>query len=489
MKKHEIIFSILKLPFDFLIVFLGFFIAKHLRNINEKFFWIELLNHSISNNDLIIFSLSFALILLFVFSIHWLYNIKISSSKIKENFDIILYTFYAFLFFSVFIYFWQWLIYDKQIPRLIIIYAFFIITTLIIIERYILNKIQHILLEKWIIEKRNILIINNKKDSQIKNILNDIKKASIYNIAWYINKTNIESKNIKYLWWKNNVIDIFKNKKIDEIIFIWSDFSEKELQEIWELSRIFGIRYRYMTNVFDVTKTNTELSLINKIPVLEIKTTPLDWYKRVLKRIIDIVGSIFWIIILLPIFLIVWILIKIEDPDWPIIYKNLRIWQKWKKFFLYKFRYMKWKYCIKDSYWIKNEDDEAFKYEQELIKKRSIRKWPLYKIKDDPRKTRIWNFIEKYSIDELPQLFNVLIWNMSLIWPRPHQPREVKKYKLYQKRVLTIKPWITWLAQVNGREKNKFEDEINLDIFYIENWSLLLDVKILLKTFPKIFKR
>lgn len=489
MKRHELIFSLLKLPFDFLIVFLAFFIAKYIRTINESFFWIELLKHYISNNDLIIFSFTFSLILISIFSIHWLYNIKISSSKIKEIFDIIIYSFYSFLFFSVFVYFSQWFIFDTQIPRLIIIYAFFITVILIILERFILNKIQQFLLKNWIIEKRNLIIINNKKDSEIKNILNDIKNAIIYNLLWYVNKIDIQSKNISYLWGKNEINDIFKNKNIDEILFIWSDFSKKELQEIWELSRIFGIRYRYITNLFDVKKTNTELTLINKIPVLEIKTTPLDWFRRIIKRIIDFFLSLIWIIILLPIFIIIWILIKLEDPSWPIIYKNLRVWQKQKKFFLYKFRYMKWKYCIKDSYWIKNEDDEAFKYEQELIKKRSTRTWPLYKIKDDPRKTRIWNFIEKYSIDELPQLFNVLIWNMSLVWPRPHQPREVEKYKLHHKRVLTIKPWITWLAQVNWREKNKFEDEINLDLFYIENRTLLLDIKIILKTFPKIFKR
>ena len=96
---------------------------------------------------------------------------------------------------------------------------------------------------------------------------------------------------------------------------------------------------------------------------------------------------------------------------------------------------------------------------------------------------------EKYSIDELPQLLNVLAWNMSLVWPRPHQPREVEKYSLYQKRLLTIKPGMTGMAQVNGREKNSFDAEAKLDIFYIENWSVLLDMKILLKTLPIIFTR
>ena len=116
---------------------------------------------------------------------------------------------------------------------------------------------------------------------------------------------------------------------------------------------------------------------------------------------------------------------------------------------------MKWEFCTKDAY---NHivDNKALEYEKELIKNSSTRHGPLYKIKDDPRKTKIWAFIEKYSIDELPQFFNLILWNMSLVWPRPHQPREVEKYTIEQKRLLTIKPGITWMAQVNWRENNDF---------------------------------
>lgn len=356
-------------------------------------------------------------------------------------------------------------------------------------ERIILNKIQHIFLDKKIISKRKVILINNKNDHKIKDIIDDINEANIYEIIWYINQTKIENTKLHYLWNHQNILDIMKNRDIDEILYIDSDFSTKDLYNIWDFSRIYGIRYRYLTNTFDVTKTNTTISLLNKIPVIEIKNTSLDAGWRVCKRIIDICFSFLWIILLLPFFIIIWIIIKLEDPEGPIIYKNFRVWQNGKKFRLYKLRYLKWQYCIKDSYGIDNKDDEALKFEEKLIKEKSSRKGPLYKIKDDPRKTKIWNIIEKYSIDELPQLVNVFLWNMSLVWPRPHQPREVEKYKIHQKRVLTIKPWITGLAQVNGRDNNNFEDEVNLDIFYIENWNFLLDIKIFLKTFTIIINR
>jgi len=126
-----------------------------------------------------------------------------------------------------------------------------------------------------------------------------------------------------------------------------------------------------------------------------------------------------------------------------VIYRNRRVGKDNNIFELYKFRHFQWKYCVKDSYGIRPEEDKALAYEKELIKERSVRSGPVYKVLNDPRDTKIGAFIEHYSLDELPQLINVFIGNMSLIGPRPHQPREVELYKEHQKRVLTLKPGIT----------------------------------------------
>lgn len=146
---------------------------------------------------------------------------------------------------------------------------------------------------------------------------------------------------------------------------------------------------------------------------------------------------------------------------------------------MYKFRYMQWRWCTtkRNPHW-----EEALAYEKQLIAERSVRVGPIYKIKDDPRKTRIGKYLERLSIDEFPQFFNVFMGDMSLVGPRPHQQREVEKYREYHRRLLTIKPGITGMAQTSGRSDLDFEDEYNLDVYYIENWSLLLDAKILLRT-------
>jgi lipopolysaccharide/colanic/teichoic acid biosynthesis glycosyltransferase len=121
--------------------------------------------------------------------------------------------------------------------------------------------------------------------------------------------------------------------------------------------------------------------------------------------------------------------------------------------------------------------------------KNNVRKGPLLKIKHDPRITHVGKIIRKYSIDELPQLFNVLKGNMSLVGPRPHLPEEIKKYKKDDLRVLGIKPGVTGLAQVSGRSDLSFKDEIRLDLYYIENWSMSLDLQVLLKTPWAVFSK
>ncbi len=489
MKKYEIIFWAIRVPLDFLIILSSFFIARYIRLITNLVPQLKLPIQTIDNESLFSFAIFWSLLYVLVFSLHWLYFIKITSSKVKEFLEIIRYSFYWLLFFLVIIFLWKWIIYEVEIPRLIILYTFIIWTMWVILERIILNNIEYHLLKRWILAKKKLLIINNKDIEKIKEILDDIKKSKIYKIIWYSNLNDKNIEWIKFIWSISMIQKLFEKKKCDEVLYIDSDYWKKDLFYLWELTRIFWIRYRYITNSFDITKTNTTLSLINNIPVIEINNTPLDNWGKIIKRLFDLFIWIIWLLILLPLFIIIAILIKIEEPKWPIIYKNIRIWQNWKIFILYKFRYIKWEYCIKDAYNVEAKYDKALKIEQELIKKSSTRNGPLYKIKDDPRKTKIWTFIEKYSIDELPQFFNLILWNMSLVWPRPHQPREVKNYSLDEKRVLTIKPWITWMAQVNWRENNDFKKEAWLDIFYIENWSILLDLKIVLKTFSVLFNR
>jgi len=173
-------------------------------------------------------------------------------------------------------------------------------------------------------------------------------------------------------------------------------------------------------------------------------------------------------------------IIILIETGWPIFYKNERVGADGKKFFVYKFRSMFQKDCTGPQFGTAGET--ALKKEAQLIAEKSVKEGPVYKIANDPRVTRFGRFIRRWSIDELPQFWNVFIGNMSLVGPRPHQPREVEKYEKHHKIVLAIKPGITGMAQISGRSDLSFDDEVKLDAFYIENWSLLIDLIILIKT-------
>ena len=189
------------------------------------------------------------------------------------------------------------------------------------------------------------------------------------------------------------------------------------------------------------------------------------------KRIIDIIGSLAGLIFLSPLFLIVAILIKLEDPKGKVFFSQERNGKYPATFKMYKFRSM-----------VHNAEELL-----EKLKDQNEQTGPVFKMQEDPRITRVGKFIRKTSIDELPQLFNVLMGDMSLVGPRPPIPREVEQYTTYQMQRLGVKPGLTCLWQVGGRNSVDFDGWVELDIEYIKNRSLWLDIKLIIKTVFVLF--
>lgn len=269
------------------------------------------------------------------------------------------------------------------------------------------------------------------------------------------------------------------------VIAVWS-FSKKTLQEIFERVRYSKYtRFYHISEWFFLEDVVYQPENIDNIIALEYKHSKLDGRSQIFKRIFDFFWSIILIVALSPVMILISIVIKI-DSKWPAIYKSKRIWKYGELFTFLKFRSMYSHLSVGDWYGWKDAD----KLYQDLIKSdQNLRHWSvLAKIKDDPRITRFWKFLRKTSLDELPQLFCVFRWTMSLIWPRPHLQKEVEKYESWQKRLLSIKPWMTWYAQVFGRDNLDFQEEAKLDLYYIQNWNLFLDVYILFATLGVVFK-
>ncbi|YCI79691.1 sugar transferase [Bacillus sp. R1-10] len=185
-----------------------------------------------------------------------------------------------------------------------------------------------------------------------------------------------------------------------------------------------------------------------------------------MKRLIDIFGSIIGLILLSPIFLIVAILIKVEDPKGPVFFKQVRVGKDETEFHMYKFRSM-----------VSNAEEQL----KELLTLNEV-SGAMFKMKNDPRITKIGKFIRRTSIDELPQLWNVLIGNMSLVGPRPPLIREVSEYSNFDKQRLLVTPGCTGLWQVSGRSNLNFYQMVKLDIEYISNRTIWNDIKIIIKT-------
>ncbi len=269
-----------------------------------------------------------------------------------------------------------------------------------------------------------------------------------------------------------NIFDLPKviySRSIDGVIFALPLAQVTELEEDFMLCEKVGVNVYLFSDFLRRKVAKTYFEDFSGVPFLSFSTIPQNFSTLMVKRIIDVFVSSALLIILSPLLVVVALMIKLTSRG-PIFFKQLRVGLYGRKFTLLKFRTM-----FKDA-----------EEKRHLLLDRNILKGPIFKIKDDPRITRVGRIIRKFSIDELPQLLNVLRGDMSLVGPRPPIPDEVEKYESFQRRRLSMKPGMTCIWQVNGRNKIGFDDWVKLDLYYIDNWSLGLDFKILAKTVPVV---
>ncbi len=231
--------------------------------------------------------------------------------------------------------------------------------------------------------------------------------------------------------------------------------------------RSHHVGYGFLPPVLADVPHQLRVDRLGLLPLIRFQPTPLDGWGRVFKRLFDVVVSTLALVGLSPFLLLVSLLILV-DSGWPIFYVSIRTGEQGRK----RMKVFKFRSMVKD----------ADKKKAELMDQNHRKDGPLFKIKNDPRITRVGRVLRRFSIDELPQLVNVLTGRMSLVGPRPHLPEEVARYSLEQRRVFAVKPGITGLAQVSGRSDLSFEEEVRLDLQYIEEWSILLDLWIMWRT-------
>ncbi len=275
---------------------------------------------------------------------------------------------------------------------------------------------------------------------------------------------------IKALGSLDNLPQAIKEHAISQVIITlpWQ-YHRRTLRLVAEAEQA-GVRARVVPDMFQLSLGGVDVETINGIPLISIKESVLRGFNRALKRTVDLVISGIAMVFMAPLWLIVIPAIKLDSPG-PAFFRQERIGKGGKPFTVFKFRSM-------------HQDAEE---RLERLRAQNEADGPLFKIRDDPRRTRVGRFIRKTSIDELPQFLNVLRGEMSIVGPRPGLASEVAQYQEWHRKRLAVQPGITGLWQVSGRSNLTFDEMVMLDIYYAENWSLGLDLRIILRTVPQLF--
>ncbi|MBV9709819.1 MAG: sugar transferase [Ktedonobacteraceae bacterium] len=293
-----------------------------------------------------------------------------------------------------------------------------------------------------------------------------------YSIVGFLNDMNEppgDFGRFKMLGTLNDLGLVIRSMFIDEVIIaLPSHMNQHAIRSVKMCERL-GASFKLIPDLYEMSLSRIDMETIEGIPLIGIKQVSLNTAQRFVTRMVDVCGAVLILLLGSPLWLLIALIVAVSSSG-PIIYRQWRIGWKEKPFLTYKFRSM-----------YKNADERLAL----LLAKNEV-KGPLFKMKDDPRITPIGKFLRRTSLDEFPQLFNVIKGEMSLVGPRPPLPREVDQYEDWQKARLAVKPGMTGLWQVRGRSDISFDEGVLMDLYYIENWSLRLYFKILLRTIPAV---
>lgn len=466
MKRAELFFSFLLVPLDYLMIVLAGVTAYYIR-------------FSDFTTDIrpVIFDLSFssyfnvllivAVLWIIIFAFSGMYTINSARKLVKEIYKAILACSTGFVLIVILIFIRREL-FDS---RFIVLAGWLLAIFYVSFARAIVRWIQRSMFKHGVGIHKVILVGSSKTSDSLVREFNKNKSLG-FEIVKRVRNFSIDT--------ARELAEFISKKQVNEIIQSDPNLSKAETLRLYDFADEHHITFKYAADLLGTKVLKTEVNEIAGIPIVEVKKTPLDGWGRIIKRLFDVIVSFVLIVLLFPLLLITAIAIKLDSPG-SVLYLDYRSGQGGRRFLFYKFRSMKSHLCDGEG---PSGTKEGNKMLQQLVRHtvNTRQADPLHKIKDDPRVTRVGKFIRRWSIDELPQLFNVIKGDISLVGPRAHMTLETAQYEKHHKKVMTIKPGITGLAQISGRSDLSFEDEVKLDIYYIENWSFLFDLTILFRT-------
>ncbi|MEX0649948.1 MAG: sugar transferase [Candidatus Andersenbacteria bacterium] len=468
MKRSELFFGAILVPLDFIALLIAGALAYYLRTSGP----IQELRPATFELDLplteyIQLVAVVAAVIIIIFAVQGLYTLQVTRKALDEftkifsgiSIGIMLVVLYIFLSAELFQ------------SRFILLAAYGFAIIMVSFGRYFVKRMQQVLLRRGMGVHRVVLAGNGKFATQLTELFKRRPDLG-YKVVG----------DIETITW-SALEDVYRRQGIDEVIQTNPNMTETDNVVVLDFCEQYKVDYKYIPNTFEAHSVNVRFRQVGPIPLLELQRTPLEGWGRIAKRTTDIIGAALGITFLSPVFLVTTLLIKRESPG-PVFYRQIRIGKNMKPFEIFKFRSMYLEYCVGARYGGKAAEK---KYEELRQRMNERKDGPLFKMKDDPRITKVGRAIRRLRIDELPQLFNVLVGDMSLFGPRPHLPEEVQKYDKHHRKLFTLKPGMSGMAQVAGNAGLPFKEEARLDIAYIENWSLWLDIVLLLKTLRIVF--
>jgi exopolysaccharide biosynthesis polyprenyl glycosylphosphotransferase len=262
---------------------------------------------------------------------------------------------------------------------------------------------------------------------------------------------------------------VVRAERVDEVFIALPSASHEQIMRLVATCRERAVRFKLAPDLFELTFDQVQIDEVNGVPLLGLRPSAISGWDAIVKRGVDLLISVVVLVLGAPFFALIALAIKLDSRG-PVLFHQLRVGKDQRPFVCYKFRTM----CAdaeqrQRDLWHQNEADG-----------------PLFKMRDDPRQTRVGRFLRRTSLDELAQVLNVLRGEMSWVGPRPPVPAEVARYEEWHRQRLLVLPGLTGLWQVSGRSDLTFDEMVLLDLYYAEHWSLWLDLRILLRTVPAV---
>jgi exopolysaccharide biosynthesis polyprenyl glycosylphosphotransferase len=407
-----------------------------------------------------------ALLLLF-FHLRGLYNLARGTAWFDEMLSVAAGAFYGIglLFAAVA------LVRYPANSRLTFIYAWVFVVLLVMVGRSLVRLLRHIARRRGLGIARVVVVGDNSAGRMIMQSIADQPHLG-YQVAGFLALApGPDFGRFKRLGTLNELQQVCVEHTVEEIIIALPAAYHREILEVRDHCQRDGLRFKLVPDLYELSLNRVELDTINGIPLLSVKETAIQGWNEFLKRALDVTVAGVGLTLFAPLWGLIALAIRLDSPG-PVLFSQERVGRGETHFHVLKFRSM---------------DQDADRIVHKLLNQNEAT-GPLFKIKNDPRLTRVGRLLRRWSVDELPQLLNVLRGEMSLVGPRPPLPREVEQYEPWHRRRLEVAPGLTGLWQVSGRSELGFDEMVMLDLYYIENWSLGLDLRIMLRTIPAVFR-